>query len=151
VRIDVGTVLHATDLSTVGRHAERMSSALARTRGGRLLLLHVLAPPPLFGRGRIKTPELLRYEVARRRAAARVLRDRAAALAAAGLTVCWQLRSGEPSEEIVRVAREVRAEFVVMGRHRPGLLRGLLGSTSQRVIAGAPCPVLVVPATAPNT
>jgi nucleotide-binding universal stress UspA family protein len=51
---------------------------------------------------------------------------------------------GPPAEEIVRVARERRAELVVVGSSgRTGLDRLLLGSVSGAVVRDAPCPVLV--------
>jgi nucleotide-binding universal stress UspA family protein len=55
------------------------------------------------------------------------------------------IRSGRPYEEIVRLAREIGADLIALAtRGRSGLKRLLLGSTAERVVRGAPCPVLVV-------
>ena len=55
------------------------------------------------------------------------------------------VREGVPGAEIVTTARERTADLVVMGTHGRGRLSGfLLGSTTQTVIKGAPCPVVVV-------
>ena len=53
---------------------------------------------------------------------------------------------GEPYLEIVNVVRDVRADLLVINIHGKGRLeRALLGSTAERVIRGASCPVLAIP------
>jgi nucleotide-binding universal stress UspA family protein len=56
-------------------------------------------------------------------------------------------RGREPVEEIIRAAEEASAGLIVMvteGRH--GFLDACRGSTTERVLRRAPCPVLAVPA-----
>jgi len=56
-------------------------------------------------------------------------------------------RAGNPVDEIVAAAELVRANLIVMpteGRH--GVFDALRGSTTERVLRRAPCPVLAVPA-----
>ena len=54
------------------------------------------------------------------------------------------IRGGRPYEEIVRVAREIGADLIVLStRGHSGLKHLLLGSTAERVVRNAPCPVLV--------
>lgn len=53
--------------------------------------------------------------------------------------------SGVPHEEIVRKAAEIGASLVVMGTHgRTGLDHIIFGSTAERVVRGASCPVLTI-------
>jgi nucleotide-binding universal stress UspA family protein len=55
------------------------------------------------------------------------------------------LGEGDPAREIVRVARSIRANLLVIGTHgRTGWSKLMLGSVAQRVVATAPCPVLSV-------
>ncbi len=55
------------------------------------------------------------------------------------------LREGAAAEQIVRAAKSVHADVIVMGTHgRTGLAKAVLGSIAGRVIATAPCPVLTV-------
>lgn len=55
-------------------------------------------------------------------------------------------RAEKPYEAIVEVAQEKKADLLVMGKHgRTGLKRLMMGSVTAKVIAYAPCKVLVVP------
>jgi universal stress protein A len=55
------------------------------------------------------------------------------------------LRTGNPYEEIVNAAKQIGVDLIVIGSHGyTGLSRLLLGSTADRVLQYAPCPVLVV-------
>ena len=57
---------------------------------------------------------------------------------------CCHIRGGRPHQEIVGLAREIRADLIVLStRGYSGLKHLLLGSTAERVIRAAPCPVLV--------
>jgi nucleotide-binding universal stress UspA family protein len=56
-----------------------------------------------------------------------------------------ELIEGSPAEAIIDVATTRGSELIVMGSRGLGRLAGLLlGSTSQKVVAHAPCPVLIV-------
>ncbi len=77
------------------------------------------------------------------------LRERLEALAAPvrrqGLTTELLTTEGIPEEVIVRVATERKVDLVAMGTHgRSGLAHLLIGSTAERVVQHAPCPVLTV-------
>jgi nucleotide-binding universal stress UspA family protein len=53
-------------------------------------------------------------------------------------------RIGRPAEEILRLASEVGADLIFIGSHgKVGLERLLLGSTCERVVREAHCPVMV--------
>ena len=54
-------------------------------------------------------------------------------------------RTGSPFVEIVRYARELDIELIVMGTHgRTGLRHMLLGSVAENVVRKAHCPVLTI-------
>jgi nucleotide-binding universal stress UspA family protein len=54
------------------------------------------------------------------------------------------VRGGRPYEEIVRLAREIHADLIALStRGHSGLKHLLLGSTAERVVRSAFCPVLV--------
>lgn len=53
---------------------------------------------------------------------------------------------GAPDKNIVELAANEGVDMIVMSTHgRTGIDRFLLGSVSEKVVAHAPCPVLVVP------
>ena len=56
------------------------------------------------------------------------------------------VQSGQPVETILRAATERNADLIVMATAgRQGFLDALRGSTTERVLRHAPCPVLAVP------
>jgi len=53
---------------------------------------------------------------------------------------------GAPFKNIVEVAEREQVDVIVMSTHgRTGLSHMMLGSVAEKVVARAPCPVLVVP------
>ncbi len=59
--------------------------------------------------------------------------------------------SGIPHFVICEVAKKIGADLIVMGTHGwSGIDRILLGSTAERVVALAPCPVLTIKTTSPQ-
>lgn len=55
------------------------------------------------------------------------------------------MRGLDPAEEILEAAESSRADLIVIGmRHRTPVGKLLMGSTAQRVLLGARCPVLSV-------
>jgi nucleotide-binding universal stress UspA family protein len=62
-----------------------------------------------------------------------------------GARISATIRTGEPHVEIIRRAREINAEIVVMGRSRSvSALRSALGTTTARVMRMSDVPTLVV-------
>jgi nucleotide-binding universal stress UspA family protein len=62
-----------------------------------------------------------------------------------GIKVEGLLRQGAPWSEIDAVAKEAKADLIVIGTHgRRGLSRALLGSVAEKVVRTAPCPVITV-------
>ena len=57
------------------------------------------------------------------------------------------VRGNEPSTDLIEVADEVGADFIVIGlRRRSPVGKLILGSQAQQVLLDAPCPVLAVKA-----
>lgn len=56
-----------------------------------------------------------------------------------------EIRNGKPFVEIIRFARERDVDLIVLSTHgHGGFAHGLIGSTAERVVRKAPCPVLTV-------
>ncbi len=57
------------------------------------------------------------------------------------------VRGNEPAEDLIAVAEETSAEFIVIGlRRRTPVGKLILGSNAQRILLDAACPVLAVKA-----
>jgi nucleotide-binding universal stress UspA family protein len=57
------------------------------------------------------------------------------------------VRGMDPADDLVNVANDVAADFIVIGlRRRSPVGKLILGSNAQRVLLDAPCPVLAVKA-----
>jgi universal stress protein A len=62
-----------------------------------------------------------------------------------GVNVEAYLRVGYPFDEIVQMANHFDVDLIIIGSHGyTGITRLLVGSTAERVVERAPCPVLVV-------
>ena len=61
------------------------------------------------------------------------------------LTERTLVRQGRSFHEIAEAARTLKADLIIISTHGySGLKHALLGSTTERVVRHAPCPVLVV-------
>jgi universal stress protein A len=57
----------------------------------------------------------------------------------------WRIRAGVPSHEIVEMAKEADIDLIVIATHgNTSWKHFCIGSTAERVVRAAPCPVLVV-------
>jgi len=143
--INLKRILVPTDFSESARHALLYGTSFAREYEGELLLLHVvenltvgyasdLFPVPMAE----VFDEISGYAKAELAKLAAEVREK-------GIAVRELVVQGKPSAEIVRVAREETADMIVLGTHGKGMLdKALFGSTAERVIRRAPCPVLTV-------
>jgi nucleotide-binding universal stress UspA family protein len=126
----------------------------------RLILLHVIAIPyvtsPAMGMytGQLQ-PNIVNAE--QRLEAEKVLATVRSeileqAYSSPHIEIC--IRQGPPTDEIIRVAREVHADLVIVGSRgnstRERVRRFFMGSKSRRVLLGVTCPVMIVPLSSPK-
>jgi nucleotide-binding universal stress UspA family protein len=56
---------------------------------------------------------------------------------------CHIIACGDPAEEILKYADDLRVDLIAIGSHgRTGILRLIQGSVSQKVLDRAKCPVM---------
>ncbi|MBM2829013.1 MAG: UspA domain protein [Actinobacteria bacterium] len=138
-------ILLPTDFSDCSAEAAKVARLLAERFGSRITVLHVLDEPaaldPMF-RGDVPL-EMLRGRMER---FARENMDAFLAAHFSGFSdIETILASGVPYREIIRKARECRAGLVVIGTHgRTGVEHVIFGSTAEKVVRNAPCPVFSV-------
>lgn len=135
-------ILLATDGSRGAEVAEAYARALALSWGATLTVVNVLEFPPglnpEYPVNRLYLGELMKQ-------AARELVELNARAADRGIPVHTRVATGIPSEEILAAAAAEDPDLIVVGtRGKTGLAHVLLGSTAERIIRAAPCPVLAV-------
>jgi nucleotide-binding universal stress UspA family protein len=140
------TVLIPTDFSEDAERAIHTARQLLAPRSPdiRLILLHAFNLPIEYtAYGPI--PTSLHYLQDTGLDAERRLQEMTDRLTAEGLSVDWAAREGDPSVVIVEEAERRQADLIAMGTHgRSGLRHLLLGSTAERVVQHAACPVMTV-------
>ena len=137
-------ILLATDGSAASEHAAGIAVELARTCAARLTVLFVVDPYPYLGVGEANPMGLQAYMSSAKQLAAEA-QDRVARLwSGAAADLDMRVVEDAPPAGIVRIARDMGADLVIVGSHgRSGMARLMLGSVAARVVAESPVPVLV--------
>jgi len=133
-----------TDFSPAAAHAVEYAAEMARAFGAELLLLHVIPamnyPLRSFGMA-WPLPNL--HEELRVHAAAEL--EKVKNGIGSGVSVRTELRDGDAHAQVLACAKANHADLIVMGTQgHTGLKHALLGSTAERVLRLAECPVLTV-------
>jgi nucleotide-binding universal stress UspA family protein len=142
----VKTIVIGTTLNPGSEGIVRTGAAVARAAGASPWLIHAFAPPAfpselgvLDGHWIEEQTQNLRQSLIRQ-----ARQTGLADLPGFGADqACLVL--GAPHHEIVDLARRIHADLIVVGASEAGAIhRAFLGSTADRVVRKAPCPVLVV-------
>jgi len=137
-------ILVAVDFSEESRHALACAAAFAAKFDASLTLVHVVEPH--FAPPDAQLPELTgtgsdAAEFAEAKLDLSALGEQMLGPCRVVETV---VRAGLAFFEITEVAKALGADLIVVGTHGyTGIKRALLGSTAEKVIRHAPCPVLV--------
>jgi nucleotide-binding universal stress UspA family protein len=135
-------VLLAVDGSEHALRAARMAADLTRNmKSEELRIVFAYDPiPPYFGE-----PTFQQAINARLSEAQEVLDHAVKIVGNIPVEVHTELIEGDPAQAIINVAETRGSHVIVMGSRGLGMLAGMvLGSTSQKVVSHAPCPVLIV-------
>jgi universal stress protein A len=137
-------VLVPVDFSPLSQKAFRYALRLSQQFKTELTLLHVLEPlvPPSFEGFSIGLPDSSEEpSEAKKSLKALVDSARGTGVSKVRSTCC----RGLASHEIVEAAKEFDVDLIVIGTHGyTGWKHFCIGSTAERVVRAAPCPVLVV-------
>jgi nucleotide-binding universal stress UspA family protein len=137
--LPIRTILHPTDFSSRSKNAFELACALARDYGARLVVLHV--KPPKFMGGEVHALITVAEEVDHE------LREELDKLQPhdACTNIERMLKQGDAGTEILRTAKEISCDLIVMGTHgRTGLSRLLMGNVAEAVSRKAHCPVITI-------
>jgi len=136
MNIEIKKILCPVDFSEPGRYAFDYACALARRHEATLELLHV-AEPSAYAEDELP-PGKISYEQSLQQQIEQWAEE-------AGCPAETHLMTGIPYIEIVKRAKEIHANMIVIGTHgRSGIQHLLIGSVAERVVRTASCPVLTV-------
>jgi len=132
-------ILVPTDMSRASRRAFPIAALLTQTFGAEVVAVHVTREPHL-ATGMSGIAETVEHEVPTEDALRDFLDPEFV-----GLKVLPRVFIGHAWDRITQVARDERADLIVMSTHgRDSLADRVIGSHAERVMRHAPCPVLVV-------
>lgn len=137
-------VVVGTALDEASDPVLRAAWDLSRAAGAKLYVCHAtdMTPAASSLRGEWLTPTVLEAELSRNRTR---LGDQLARVGIdAGELGGWSVEVDSAHQALLRAARRVSADLLVVGATRSGRLGRLLGSTADKVTRQATCPVLVV-------
>jgi len=154
-RIDLKRILVPTDFSEHAEQAFLHAATIARWSGAELLVLHVVEK--FMDHSLVysdvwpfQKPVRQYYRELEERTAAR-LTEKIHESVGDDLKCRVIVSTGSPAPEILTAAGRESVDLVVIATHgRGGIAQALLGSTADRVLRKAPCPVLVVRSGAPG-
>ncbi len=137
-------ILVPIDFSPASLETLRIAKLLAARFGAKLHLVHVIAPAPIYSLARgvllLPFPDKAMVQSAKKR-----LQDLVSQFSLPPRSTQCIVRVGEAFAQINEAAEKYRADLIVIAtRGLTGLKQTFLGSTTQRVVRSAPCPVLVV-------
>ena len=131
-------LLAPTDFSDLSAHGVRYACALARDMGAEVIIFNVVV---LDESNAVDKREVEQHKKLLGEFVSEKIAD-----ACAGLKIRQLVDAGQPFGAIVDCAEKEGVDLVVMSSHgRTGLSRMLIGSVTDKILRGAPCPVLVVP------
>jgi universal stress protein A len=144
--LTLGRILVPLDFSGKSRQALDLAVPLSAQYGGKIILLHVVQPPAVSAWHAI--PGGGHYLGMKRHnlkdAAHKRLKEMAFEHVPARLRGQTIVLEGTPYEEITSMARRLNVELIVIStRGLTGLKGMLIGSTAERVVRHAHCPVLI--------
>jgi len=142
--VKIQRILVPVDFSDHSGGALKYASALAQQFGARITLIYVIEPAPFISDLRNVPTALSDKEVeakAHHELDLLVEEHVESAIKAQSL-----VRQGKSYDEITKAAKQLKADLIVISTHGyTGLKHTLLGSTAERVVRHATCPVLVLP------
>jgi nucleotide-binding universal stress UspA family protein len=144
MRSSIKSILVPVDFSPASKKALDYAASVAKQFKAKLTLLHVVEP--------IATPDFiasfpLALEDDQRTAAAMKEMERLVKSVRIPRAAVEKIlaRSGRSFHEIAEAARTRKVDLIIISTHGyTGLKHALLGSTTERVVRHAPCPVLVL-------
>jgi nucleotide-binding universal stress UspA family protein len=144
-------VLIPVDFSQTSMLAIKHGALIAQTTGARIFLLHVVNTHFMSQNMFLPTVSLHDQSSAETKAMDKLNEFGQEVKADYNVEVECIIKSGNPSIEVTKVAREIKASLVVMGTHGYSPIKEIMiGSVALKVITKSPCPTMVMTSEASN-
>jgi len=147
MKIKLKKIMCPVDFSENSSHALKYALTLAELGEAELLLIHVVEPLSYPQSATLFEPLIGEVDLTMKLQSAfeEQLQERVTKLQAEYANVRGKTVTGNTFVQIIQAAREENVDMIVMGTHgRTGLSHVLIGSVAEKVVRGAPCPVLTV-------
>ncbi len=143
--IQFKTIIVPTDFSPHAERALGYAKELAKNTGGTLHLIHAVEPmvyPVDWGYAQVGFIDVEKEFV---KAAEHDLEALKNSVEAEGISVTTAILHGKASDQIAEYSKQNNADLICIATHgRGGFEHFLFGSTTERVLRKASCPVFVV-------
>lgn len=140
-------IVLATDGSSASAHAATIAVTMARLHGAKLTAVYVMEPYPYLAIGETNPYGYQAYAAAAQKLAVDAHMAVEKLCTEGGEPVTLEARAIEnvsAATGIVETAKIEGADLIVMGSHgRSGIVRLMLGSVANKVVAESPIPVLI--------
>ena len=142
---EISKVLVPIDFSAYSKSALKYAVSFVKHFNAKLILVYVVEPviyPPDFSMGQIAIPSV---DLDMDRRALDELNKLAELEIPADIQVLSVVKTGKPFIEIIETAGDQDADLIIIATHgHTGMEHILFGSTAEKVIRKAPCPVLTL-------
>jgi len=141
-------VLFCTDFSENADYAFDFAYGIAKRDKGLLYILHVIPhnSNQSYAESFITTEDLKKIQKAVEEDIANNYKERYAKNMENGITYEFVTKSGREDEEIIKFAKQEKADIIVMGTHgKTGIEHVFFGSVAEKVLRHSPFPVFVIP------
>lgn len=145
MELSFNKILVPIDFSDYSKSSLRYAVNFAKQFNAGIVLIYVVEPiiyPPDFSMGQIAIPTT-GLELDKR--AREELEKLAQTEIPSGVEKSTIVKTGKPFYEIIDTAKEIDADLIIISTHgHSGVEHILFGSTAEKVIRKAPCPVLTL-------
>lgn len=145
MNMKINKILVPIDFSDYSKSALRYAVNFAKLFNAEILLIYVVEPviyPPDFSMGQIAIPTIATEFDERAR---EELNKLAKNEIPQEIKVTTLIKSGKPFVEIIDTASEADVDLIIIATHgHSGVEHILFGSTAEKVVRKAPCPVLTL-------
>jgi len=142
---DIKKVLVPIDFSDYSKSALKYAADFAQKFNAEMILIYVVEPviyPPDFSLGQIAIPSINTEWDIKAKEELDKLADTEISNA---ITVKTIIKTGKPFIEVIETASEEDVDIIIIASHgHSGMEHILFGSTAEKVVRKAPCPVLTL-------